>query len=95
MIFLLGLVAAALTSLSYIPQVGKALPKGSTGDLSLRMLVVLFTGLALWILYGLFSADIVIVIANCIGAALVAVVLACKVRDIMAQRRERLGSKEG
>jgi MtN3 and saliva related transmembrane protein len=83
LISVLGFVAAALTSLSYVPQVGKALPKGSTGDLSLKMLVALFTGLALWIVYGLFSADIVIVIANCIGAALVGVVLACKMRDIM------------
>jgi MtN3 and saliva related transmembrane protein len=28
--------AALLTSLSYVPQVRKALPRGSTGDLSLR-----------------------------------------------------------
>jgi MtN3 and saliva related transmembrane protein len=95
LISVLGFVAAALTSLSYIPQVGKALPRDSTGDLSLKMLVALFAGLALWIVYGLIVADIVIVIANCVGAALVAVVLACKVRDIMAQRRKKFGLKEG
>ena len=91
----LGFVAAALTSLSYIPQVQKALPKDSTGDLSLKMLSALFAGLALWIVYGLMVEDFVIVIANCVGGALVGVVLGCKVRDVMAQRREKFEFKEG
>lgn len=34
LITIVGLLAAALTSLSYIPQVKKALPAGSTDDLS-------------------------------------------------------------
>jgi MtN3 and saliva related transmembrane protein len=59
------------------------------------MLVALFAGLALWIVYGLIVEDIVIVIANCVGAVLVAMVLGCKVRDIMAQRREKFEFKEG
>jgi MtN3 and saliva related transmembrane protein len=94
-ISVLGFVAAALTSLSYIPQVQKAFPKDSTGDLSLKMLVALFAGLALWILYGLMVEDAVIVIANCVGGALVGVVLGCKVRDIIAERREKFAFKEG
>jgi hypothetical protein len=36
LITLLGMAAAALTSLSYVPQVRKALPRGSTDDLSFR-----------------------------------------------------------
>jgi MtN3 and saliva related transmembrane protein len=94
-ISVLGFVAATLTSLSYVPQLQKALPKDSTSDLSLKMLVALFAGLALWIVYGLMVEDIVIVIANCVGGALVGVVLGCKVRDIMAQRREKFEFREG
>jgi len=94
-ISVLGFVAAALTSLSYVPQLQKALPKDSTSDLSLKMLVALFAGLALWIVYGLMVQDIVIVIANCVGGALVGVVLGCKVRDIMARRREKFEFREG
>jgi MtN3 and saliva related transmembrane protein len=45
----IGVAAAVLTSLSYIPQVRKAWPRGSTADLSLTMLVVLTTGLLLWV----------------------------------------------
>jgi MtN3 and saliva related transmembrane protein len=41
LITIIGLLAAALTSLSYIPQVKKALPAGSTEDLSSKTLAVL------------------------------------------------------
>lgn len=82
----IGACAALLTSLSYIPQVQKAWPRGSTKDLSLKMLVVLTTGLLLWIGYGLLKNDWVIVAANSVGAALSASVLACKIRDTRSGR---------
>jgi MtN3 and saliva related transmembrane protein len=82
----IGIVAAALTSLSYIPQVRKAWPRGSTADLSLTMLVVLSTGLLLWIAYGLLSGDWVIVAANSVGGALSASILAFKIRDMRSER---------
>jgi len=78
----IGVCAAFLTSLSYIPQVRKAWPRGSTDDLSLTMLVVLTTGLVLWIAYGLLKNDWVIVAANSVGAALSSSVLAFEVRDL-------------
>ena len=64
-----GACAALLTSLSYVPQVQKAWPRGSTSDLSLKMLVALTTGL-LWIGYGLLRRDWIIVAANGVGATL-------------------------
>ena len=78
----IGVAAAALTSLSYIPQVRKAWPRGSTADLSLTMLMVLTAGLMLWIGYGLLKGDWVIVAANAVGGALSASVLAFKIRDL-------------
>ena len=78
----IGACAAVLTSLSYLPQVRKAWPRGSTSDLSLNMLVVLTAGLMLWIGYGLLKGDTVIVVANSVGAALSATVLAFKIRDL-------------
>jgi MtN3 and saliva related transmembrane protein len=80
----LGICAAVLTSLSYIPQVRKAWPRGSTKDLSLRMLIVLTTGLLLWIGYGVLKGDWVIVAANCVGAALSGSILIFKLRDLRA-----------
>jgi MtN3 and saliva related transmembrane protein len=46
------------------------------------MLIVLTTGLVLWIGYGLLKGDWVIVAANSVGAALSATVLAFKIRDM-------------
>jgi MtN3 and saliva related transmembrane protein len=79
--YILGVFAATLTSLSYLPQVKKAIPRGSTSDLSLKMLVALSTGLSLWVLYGLLKEDWVIMLANMVGATLALVVLGLKVRD--------------
>lgn len=84
---LLGLAAAALTSLSYFPQVRKAMPRGSTADLSLRMLLALFSGLLLWVIYGVFVGDVIIAAANMVGASLVGIVLACKLRDLRLPRQ--------
>jgi MtN3 and saliva related transmembrane protein len=82
LILAVGLLAAALTSLSYIPQVRKALPLGSTHDLSIKTLGVLAGGLGLWIVYGLMKGDFVIIIANGIGFSLSATLVALKVRDL-------------
>lgn len=82
----IGAAAATLTSLSYIPQVQKAWPRGSTADLSVTMLAVLTAGLLTWIGYGLLKGDWVIVAANGVGGALSGTVLACKIRDMLAGR---------
>lgn len=85
-VFWLGIAAATLTSLSYWPQVKKALPRGSTGDLSVRTLAALASGLACWVVYGLMRGDWTIVVANTVGASLAATVLGCKVRDSRKSR---------
>lgn len=77
-----GGIAAVLASLSYLPQVRKAWPRGSTQDLSLGMLAALTLGLSLWVVYGLLRYDWVVVGANAIGATLAAIVLGCKIRDL-------------
>ena len=46
------------------------------------MLIVLTTGLALWVCYGLLKEDWIIVLANSVGAALSGAVLLCKLRDM-------------
>src|SRR5262245_59114345 len=78
----IGALAAFLSSLSYVPQVRKAWPRGSTADLSMTMLAVLTLGLSLWIVYGVMRGDWVIIAANAIGASLSGLVLAFKIRDL-------------
>lgn len=81
---LIGAVAAILTSLSYVPQVRKAWPRGETKDLSLNMLIALTAGLVMWICYGMFRGDWAIIAANTVGASLSGCVLAFKIRDYVA-----------
>ncbi|WP_167552268.1 SemiSWEET family transporter [Bradyrhizobium sp.] len=78
----LGALAAFLALLSYLPQVKKAWPRGSTGDLLLGMLLSLTMGLGLWVAYGVLQSDWVIVAANAVGATLSGIVLGRNARDI-------------
>jgi MtN3 and saliva related transmembrane protein len=89
LVYSIGLTAAALTALSYLPQVQKAFPRGATKDLSFKTLAVLATGLALWVVYGFLKGDSVIVIANVVGLSLVGVLLAFKLRDSAWTRRSQ------
>ena len=72
----------ARTALSYLPQLQKAMPRNSTSDLSLKMLVALSAGLCLWVVYGVLKDDWVIMLANSIGATLSLAVLGFKIRDL-------------
>jgi MtN3 and saliva related transmembrane protein len=78
---LIGLVAAFCTTVSYIPQVKKAWQTGSTGDLSLKMLAILATGITLWVVYGFLKSDVVIIAANAVSLLLLASLLVFKLRE--------------
>ena len=47
-----GYAAALCTTGAYIPQVVRVWRTRSTKDISLKMFLVLITGLALWLTYG-------------------------------------------
>ena len=53
------------------------------------MLLVLATGLALGIVYGLLQGDWVIVAANAVSLAMLLTILGFKIREILRERRER------
>lgn len=80
----IGGLAAILASLSYVPQVSKAWPRGSSGELSLTMLMALTRGLGLWVVYGIILGDRVIITANLVGNSLAGTILICKLCDCTA-----------
>jgi MtN3 and saliva related transmembrane protein len=86
---LVGFVAAFCTTVSYIPQVKKCWQTGSTGDLSLKMLMILATGIALWVVYGVMKGDMVIIIANAVSLLLLFNLLVFKVRENATARRHK------
>jgi MtN3 and saliva related transmembrane protein len=85
---IIGAAAALCTTASYIPQLHKAWKTGETGDLSLKMLILLATGLGLWLTYGLIRSDLVIVIANGISLALLGCILYFKLNGQSAEQSE-------
>lgn len=62
-----GLIAAVLTSMGFIPQIFKGFRTKRMEDVSSEMLLVLMSGMFLWCLYGLHLGDRIIVGANLFG----------------------------
>jgi MtN3 and saliva related transmembrane protein len=79
---LIGLVAAICTTVSYIPQLKKILDTGETEDISLKMVLILASGIALWVLYGVLQHDAVIILANSVSLAFLAAILFFKLRGV-------------
>ena len=74
----IGLAAAVCTTGAIFPQLVKAWITGQTDDISMNMLLVLASGLALWVAYGVMKADIVIILANGISLILIGGLLCLK-----------------
>ncbi|MBI4712614.1 MAG: SemiSWEET transporter, partial [Planctomycetes bacterium] len=63
-LLVLGLVAAAFSTGSFLPQVIRSWKTKRTHDLSLITLLMLFVGSILWFTYGIILKDIPIIVAN-------------------------------
>jgi len=61
---IIGLTAAALTSLAFIPQIIKLFKTKSVMDLSPITLGQFTFGVLLWLVYGFLRHDFVIILAN-------------------------------
>lgn len=66
----LGLIAGAFTTISFVPQVVKTWKTRSAKDLSLKMLSVMSVGLSLWLIYGFVESSISIILANALTLVL-------------------------
>ena len=72
-ITILGLLAAALTTVAFLPQVIKNWKTRSAGDLSFGTFGLFTAGLILWLTYGIIIGNVPIIVANVITLALNAV----------------------
>ncbi|WP_250252863.1 SemiSWEET transporter [Chryseobacterium sp. Marseille-Q3244] len=61
---LLGIIAGVLTSISMIPQLVKVIREKNVEDISLLMLLVLISGLSLWVWYGFVKDELPIILSN-------------------------------
>jgi len=61
-----------------LPQLKKAWVTRQTDDLSLKTLLLLGSGLALWVVYGIFQKDVAIILANGASLMILSVILYLK-----------------
>lgn len=76
----LGLVAATLTTISFLPQVLRTLRTRDTRSISVGMYAAFVTGVGLWLVYGLLTGDVPIIVANAITFVLSGIVFVLKLR---------------
>jgi MtN3 and saliva related transmembrane protein len=82
-----GFVAALLTTFAFLPQVVQTWRSRSTAGLNLPTLVALTVGIVLWLIYGLATGQLPVVLANAVTLILVAVLLGLKLRDLRRPAR--------
>ena len=71
----LGLLAAALTTFSFLPQVVKTWKAKSADDLSLGTFSMFCAGVVCWLMYGLLVEDLPVIVANAVTLVLAGTVL--------------------
>ena len=77
---ILGLAAAALTTIAFVPQFTKIWKSKSAKDVSLGMFIVFCTGVALWLVYGILLGEWPIMIANSVTLVLGVGILVMKIK---------------
>ncbi|MFD2586486.1 SemiSWEET family sugar transporter [Croceitalea marina] len=77
---ILGLIAAALTTSSFIPQVYKAWKFKSTKDISLTMYMVFIIGTVLWLIYGIAINSLSVMVANTITTVFALFIIIAKIK---------------
>ena len=75
-----GLLAAALTTVALLPQLVKVWKTKSTKDISFGMFMLYCGGVLLWFVYGVFRNDLVITLANSLAFIQALVILMLKAK---------------
>ncbi|MBI2091911.1 MAG: SemiSWEET transporter [Deltaproteobacteria bacterium] len=78
--FYLGMIAAVITTVAFLPQVIKAHKTKKTGDLSLLMYVLFTIGVGLWAIYGAIIGSWPVLLSNIIIFALNLYILFLKIK---------------
>ena len=76
----LGITAGILSTIAYLPQVIKTWKSKSAQDLSWNMLIILCTGIILWLIYSISIHDVPMTAANVVTLLLTSVILTLKIR---------------
>ena len=86
---IIGAIAATLTMFGFVPQIIKIYKTRSVEDVSLTMLVQYCIGIFLWMLYGFYLKNNILIISNFVSftTLVIAVALYLKYRKNHVQKR--------
>jgi MtN3 and saliva related transmembrane protein len=79
-IYAIGIMATVFSVSSTLPQIIKTLKIKKTDDISIWLVVVLITGLGLWVVYGIAKQDPVLIGGNSIAVLLNCIMLFLKIK---------------
>ncbi|GBL46001.1 hypothetical protein SFMTTN_1813 [Sulfuriferula multivorans] len=76
----IGLLAGALTTVAFIPQVIKIWRSKKADDISISMFLIFTIGVALWMVFGIQIGSLPVTLANAVTMVLALVILILKYR---------------
>ena len=79
-VLITGLIAASLTTFAFLPQSIRAIKTKHTGDLSLTTLIMLETGIVIWIIYGAMISNIPLLAANIVSFIFITITPILKIK---------------
>lgn len=84
MLLEVSIIAAILTTISFVPQAIKVIRTKDTSSLSLSMYVMFTIGVSCWLIYGIGKQDVAIAGSNFITLGFAMVILGYKIRNIVS-----------
>ena len=79
---IVGIIAATLTTLAFVPQAYYSFKTRDLSGISLPMYSTFTLGVAFWLIYGLLRHDWPIIIANIVTICLSSVILMLKIMQL-------------
>jgi MtN3 and saliva related transmembrane protein len=83
---IIGTIAGVLVLSSFIPQLRKAYKTKKMSDVSIHLMILIASGMFLWVIYGLIRNDPVIIGTNASGFILNIILIALKLKYDKIQR---------
>lgn len=76
---ILGLIATAFTTSSFVPQVWRTWKTRDVSGISLPTYAIITVGLALWLVYGILKGDLPLTVANTVMVVLTGAITVMKI----------------
>lgn len=92
---IIGYIAAALTTSSFLPQAIMTLKTRDTESLSLGMYATFTLGVLLWLIYGIYLSNNVIIYANAITLILASSILSIKLYNTFSKKILKNTAEQG